>query len=256
VTLTPSSRPTSIKSNRSALAPPPQRTDESTPLLAHVDHDEESELPHTASSDTRPVRQGPSKWLASRWPSIAALVLLCMFVILIMLLGFIFPDKVREYATQAMTFEPTSLSIDGFTDKGVKARVQGVFKLDSSRVKDQSTKNIGRFGTWIAKEVQTGETKAEVYLPEYSNALLGSATIPGIKVNVRDGQQTHVDFVADIEPGSFDTFGKIARDWMDGKLDQLKVLGKAAVAIQSGLISLPEQVVIHELIFKSMSNPL
>jgi len=33
-------------------------------------------------------------------------------------------------------------------------------------------------------------------------------------------------------------------------------LGKAAVAIQSGLISLPEQVVIHELIFKSMSNPL
>lgn len=122
-------------------------------------------------------------------------------VVAILCLGFAAPAIVEEYAQQAVVFEPTKLSIDSFTAKGVKARIQGTFTLDASRVQKKSIADIGRLGTWIAREVETRESDVKVYLPEYDNVLMGIAIIPPLKVNIRNNNVNNIDFLTDLEPG-------------------------------------------------------
>ena len=190
-----------------------------------------------------------------RWPSLLALLVLCIVAILIMVFAFFAPSVVEQYATQAVVFEPTSLSIDSFTASGVRARVQGDFRMDASQVKKKPVRDLGRFGTWIAYQAESGESDVEVSLPEYGNVVLGTAHVPGIKVNLRDGQTTHVDFLSDIEPKSKDGIRRIANDWIDGRLGQLRVLGKADVPLKSGIFSFGTQTVRQELVFANKDIP-
>lgn len=190
-----------------------------------------------------------------RWPSIIALVLLCILVILIMILGFFAPEIMEEYAMQAATFAPTSLSIKEFTSKGVRARVQGNFRMDSSKVEKASVRTLGRVGTWFASKIESGASSVHVSLPEYDNVILGSAEVPAIVVDVKNGHTTHVDFVSEVMPGDFDGIRKIARDWIDGKLDQLRIEGKAQVPVKSGIFSLGKQLISHTIVFKNSDIP-
>ncbi|MGG6497368.1 UNVERIFIED_CONTAM: hypothetical protein NY603_31050, partial [Bacteroidetes bacterium 56_B9] len=77
-----------------------------------------------------------------RWPSLIALLILCIVAALIIIFAFVAPTAVQQYAAEAIVFEPTSLSIDSFTATGVRARVQGNFKLDSTRVKQASVRRL------------------------------------------------------------------------------------------------------------------
>lgn len=172
-----------------------------------------------------------------------------------MVFAFLAPSVVEQYAQQAVTFEPTSLSIAGFTSTGVRAKVQGDFSLDASKVEKQSVRDLGRFGTWIARKAESGESKVEVSLPEYGNVVLGTAYVPPIVVDLRDGEVTHVEFYTDLEPGDLDGVRRIASDWIDGRLGQLRVLGKADVPIKSGIFSLGTQQVTHELLFANKDIP-
>lgn len=172
-----------------------------------------------------------------------------------MVFAFFTPSVVEQYAQEAVRFEPTSLSIDSFSATGVRARVQGDFLMDASKVEKKSVRDLGRFGTWIAREAESGESKVEVSLPEYGNVVLGTAVIPPIKVDLRDGYTTHVDFVADLAPGDIDGVRRIASDWIDGRLGHLRVLGKANVPIKSGIFSLGTQTVSHELVFANEDIP-
>lgn len=231
---------------------------ESTPLLSRQADDVEASdqaEPHqtSASSLLRSLQGKPET--GRRWPSILALVLLCIVVALILVLGFVMPSTVEQYAMQAAVFEPTSLSIDSFTSSGVKARIQGDFTMDASKVKKKSVRDLGRFGTWIAREVKSGESKVEVQLPEYGNVVLGTAQIPSIKVNIRNGHTTHVDFLSDLQPGNVDGIRKIAKDWVDGRLGQLRVLGRASVPLKSGLFSLGTQHITQSLTFANKDIP-
>ena len=153
---------------------------------------------------------------------------------------------------QAADFRPTRLSLDSLTDHGVKVQVEGDFRMDASKVHKQSVRNFGRFGTWVAREVETGPTTVNVYLPEYGNVLVGTARVPGVKVNVRNGHTTHVSVIASLEPGSFDGIRNIANDWMDGRLGQLRIKGKAEVPLKSGLIHLGKQTVEEYMTFQGM----
>ncbi|CRK39892.1 hypothetical protein BN1723_018740, partial [Verticillium longisporum] len=83
-----------------------------------------------------------------------------------------------EYAKEAAVLEPTNLSLESITSDGVKARIQANFRLDGSRVKDDSSRRLGRFATWVVRKLGTEETKVNVYLPEYEGTLLGSAVVP------------------------------------------------------------------------------
>lgn len=269
-TRTPSSRPVSHKSarsSRSARSQQSSRTTEQTPLLSQEDRDEhqrpddEDESTPATRSLLRSLSGGSDKsgsgkvalW-RKRWPSILALVLLCLLVIFIML-GFLAKESIEEYSMQAADFKPTKLSMDGLTDHGAKVHIQGDFTMNASKVKKQSVRNLGRFGTWIAHEAETGPFDADVYLPEYGNVLIGTARIPGVKVNIRNGHTTRVSFVATVQPGSPDGIRNVANDWIDGRLGQIRLKAKAQVPLKSGLINIGKQLVEQSIVFQGGDIP-
>ena len=156
---------------------------------------------------------------------------------------------------QAADFKPTNISLAGLTDHGAKVHVEGDFTMDASRVKKQSVRNLGRFGTWIAREVESGPMDVDVYLPEYGNVLIGTAQVPGVKLNIRNGHTTHVALIATLLPGSPDGIRNVANDFIDGRLGQIRVKAKAAVPLKSGLINIGKQIVEQSMVFQGGDVP-
>ena len=230
------------------------RTD-STPRYDRGEEDDDPELvPSPAATSLRSLQNGhsaPSSRKASRrWPTIIAVGMLGFAVLAIVGGAFFAPAIVEEYAKQSLVIEPTSLSIDGFTSTGVTARIQAVFRMDASRVRNRHVRNIGRFGTWLAREVETKPSTVEVYLPEYGNILIGTATVPRIAVDIRNGHGTALDFLTDLAPGDREGIRRVANDWLDGRLATVRVLGKADVSLKSGLFPLGSQTVVESLVFE------
>jgi hypothetical protein len=160
-------------------------------------------------------------------------------MVTIMLFGFFVPDVMEEYAVQAATFR-----IDGvepkLTPDGARARIRGSFAMRSANVESGHVRNLGVLGTWIARQVQTGETKVEVRLPDYDNALLGNAVVPPLKVSIVDGRSTDFDFETElIPPSSIEALRVVAEDWVFNKLSKLRVAGAAKVKLRSGIVILP-----------------
>ena len=156
---------------------------------------------------------------------------------------------------QAADFRPTKLALDGLVAQGANVYVEGDFKMDASKVKKTSVRNLGRFGTWIAHEAETGPFEASVYLPEYGNVLIGTASIPALKVNIRNGHTTLISFVTSVKPGSPDGIREIANDYIEGRLGQIRVKGKAEVPLKSGLINIGKQLVEQSMVFHSGDVP-
>ncbi|EXJ85879.1 hypothetical protein A1O1_06248 [Capronia coronata CBS 617.96] len=234
---------------------------ERTPLLSrpedgsrtsYNDQSDDDDLPSVSVSSVESIENGKKK--QSRWPTILALSILCVGVIAACF-AFTLPSVIEEYAKQSIVFEPTNLSIDSFTSLGIRARVQGTFYLDASRVRNKPTRDLGRFGTWIAREVESGEANVKVYLPEYDNVLLGTATLPPVKVNIRNHHHNHVDLLADLEPGDIDGIRRVAKDFMDGKLKAVTARAVATVPVRSGLVRLGEQTVAQVLKFEGHDVP-
>ena len=235
-------------------------SDETTPLLSR-DPDREDEdagedpaatdFASVASVHGESVKKGRTRWKA---PTILAICVLLILLVAIMIFGFAIPSVIEEYAEEAVVFEPTDLSIDSITTSGVKARVKGDFMLDGSRVQKKPVRDLGRFGTWIAGAIKATPSNTQVYLPERDNAVLGSADIPSLVVSIRDGEVTHLDFVTEASPGDsdgdFDGLRQIAKDWMDGRLSELRIAGKADVALKSGIFSLGTHSISKDLVFK------
>ena len=233
---------------------------ESTPLLArdgeHQSYGDNVQHPSSpAASSLRSLQNSvkKSKKEIRRWSTVFAVTLLCLIVITILGLGFAAPAVVEEYARESAVFKPTSLSIDSFTSKGVKARIQGDFTLDASKVRKKSVRDLGRAGTWIARKVEAKHSKVQVVLPEYGDLLLGTAEIPSIVVDVRDGHVTPVDIIADLNAGDTEAIIRMGKDWVDGRLDRLRVLGQANVRLKSGIFSFGTQSITEYLEFQSKS---
>lgn len=242
-------------------APHNEETSEQTPLIAEGDREEEEDVEQSPDSPAstsllRSIQdrsQKKSRW--RRWPSLLALIVLCVAIVIILVAVFVAPQVVSEYANEAVVFEPTSLSIASFTATGVVAHVQGMFTMDASRVGSKPVRDLGRFGTWIAREVETKSTDVKVSFPEYGSPLVGTAEVPPIRVSIRNGHQTAVDFETTLRSGSKDAIRRVAEDWVKGKLGQLRVLGEADVSVRSGLITLPAQKVAQSIVFESGEIP-
>jgi hypothetical protein len=240
--------------------------EESTPLLSRSsrtprydgeEDDVQDRLPSPAATSLQSLQDGrpssSSEKGATRWPTIAAIATLGTAALLIIAGAFVAPTVVEEYAKQAMVIEPTSLSIEKFTATGVQARIQANFRLDASRVEKDAVRNIGRAGTWIAREIESKEATVNVYLPEYGNILIGTATVPRVVVNIRNGHTTKVDFLADLVPGEVEGIKSIANDWLQGKLATLKVQGMTDVELKSGIFPLGTQSISESLVFEGQS---
>ncbi|KAJ5342010.1 hypothetical protein N7541_011134 [Penicillium brevicompactum] len=228
---------------------------ESTPLLHR--RDDEVGLYGTEQSTSRAPSESSTRKKRSRvpWPTVISLVTLTLAVLTILVVAFAAPAAVQEYGQQAAVFKPTSVSIDSTTSDGVRARVRGDFVMDSTRVKNKSVRGIGRLATWIAREIETSPSDVEVYLPEYGNVLVGTAAVPTIKLNIRNGHHTTVDFLTDLEAGDIRGIHAVAIDWIEGRLGRLSVKGKAAISLKSGLIALGTQLLTHNVILEEKDFP-
>lgn len=230
---------------------------ESTPLLHRRDDEIATygtERPSSSASRRSTSAEGDARKKSSRvrWPTIISLALLTIGVLAILIFAFAALAVVKEYAQEAAVFEPTALSIDSTTSDGVRARVQGDFVMDASRVKRASIRRLGRFATWIAREIETGESDVDVYLPEYGNVLVGTAALPSIKVNIRNGHENHLDFLTELVAGDIEGIHSIAMDWIEGRLAHLSVRGKATLHLKTGLITLGSQVITDTITFEGV----
>ncbi|OTB05416.1 hypothetical protein M426DRAFT_56928 [Hypoxylon sp. CI-4A] len=233
---------------------------ESTPLLSSSsgtprydgeadDHNENNTIsnrPNSANVSTKKSR---------RWPSFIAMGILGIVVLVIIVLAFMVPEAVQEYAQQAAVVEPTDLALESITTNGVRLRIQAAFHLDGSRVDNDHVRRVGRATTWVAYQLESEQTKVDVRLPEYDNLLLGSAVIPPLVVNLRDGDVTKFDFIADITPGDVEVLRIISKQWLDGKLDQLRLNGEADVSVKSGIFPLGTHFVSESLVFEANKVP-
>lgn len=189
-----------------------------------------------------------------RWSSIVAIIVLVVMVVLLMVLGFIVPPAVKAYTEQSAVIEPTDLTIEAITATGLKARVQGNLRLEAARVKDDHTRRIGRFMAFIFRKVDAEETPVQVFLPDYDNALVGSAVVPPqFGVSIVNGHNNFMDFVADVTPGKTDYLRMIANDWMKGKLTQLKVTGKATLTLKTGPFSLGSHDLVDSAVLEGQA---
>lgn len=228
---------------------------ESTPLLHRRDDDIITYGTERRLSGSELVDDdAPRKRSRVRWPPVISLVALITAVLAILIFAFAAPAIVKEYAQEAAVFKPTALSIDSTTEDGVRARVQGDFVMDARRVKTKSMRDFGRLMTWIAREIETGESDVEVYLPEYGNILVGNAHLPSIKVNIRNGHTTHVDFLTNLTAGDTNGLHSIARDWIEGRLAHLSVRGKATLHLKSGIVGLGTQTLTDTVTFEGGSH--
>lgn len=240
-----------------------RHSNEGTPLLSHSDDtprydgedDQDRGRPYSpATASLRSLAEGGGKSSSKRrWPTYFAIGILGTAVLVIIIGMFFAPAVVEEYAKQSLVIEPTNLSIDSITANGVKARIQANFRMDASRVHNRAIRSIGRFGTWIAKEVESKDSDVRVFLPEYGNVLVGTAAVPRVVVNIRNGVTTPIDFVTDLIPGEVDGLRQVANDWLQGRLDKLRLLGKADVALKSGWISLGSQSINQAFDFEGQS---
>lgn len=232
---------------------PFELSSESTPLLPRRE-DELQSYGTEPRDSSRPESQNASAESDTKRKSpigpipIAILVLSTIAVVLLFL--FLTPPVVKEYANEAVVFHPTNLSIDSASADGVRTRLQGDLVLDSSRVRRGGIRDLGRFVTWIAREVETGDSEVQVFLPEYGNALVGTASLPSFKVNIRNGHVNHVDFLTNLTAGDMQGVRTVAIDWLDGRLSHLLVHSEATVHLKSGLLNLGTQFLSETLVFK------
>ena len=167
-----------------------------------------------------------------------------------MLLGFFVPEVIEEYATQAKRFDIASISLPEFTAAGARARVQGVFWMDPAQVRRKSVRDLGVFGTWLARRVESSESTVQVFLPDYDHVLLGTAKLPPIEVDVQSGHRNDIDFLTDLEPGDVAGIRAVANDWLDGRLEKLTVHGKADVKLRSGILSFGMRSISQSIILQ------
>lgn len=234
--------------------PTNDQASENTPLLSLDDEERTYSHANGVSASDSLRSHGESK-KPRRWATAVALSVLSLTVLAILGLGFAAPAVIEEYTKEALVFEPTNLSIDSFTGEGVVARIQGTFTLDGTRVRKKSVRNLGRVGTWLAKEVESDKSTVKVYLPEYGNLVLGTADVSPMKVNVRDRHWNHIDFLTELRPGNVEGARRIANDWLDGKLTRLVVKGVARVPLKSGIFRLGTQTVEAMIGFEGEDIP-
>jgi hypothetical protein len=187
--------------------------------------------------------------------SLVAIGILSALCLLIAFGAFVVPDRVQDYAKQAVVVEPTNLAFEAITDKGVRARIQANFRLDGSRVKDAATRRIGRAVTSIVRQLGTDATTVSVYLSDYSNALVGTAALPPLAVSVVDGHATNLNIVTELTAGDAEALRIIANKWLEGKLDVVRVEGKAWVPVRSGVLSLGNHSISEPMVFQGKDVP-
>jgi hypothetical protein len=225
---------------------------EETPLLRNdsLSTTYNGEISPCLPDDGLPKISHTSSESPRRPASRLALIILCTSILTILCIGFFVPAAASQYAKEAVILDISSLSIEGFTDRGVRARVQARVTVDAGRVRNNAVLALGRVGTWIVRRVSSEHSKVHVYLPDYGDGLLGTATTPAMELDIRNGQITLIDFVSEVETGSLDIVRSVVNDYLTGNIGLLRVRGEASLGLKAGLFNLGTQKISEELVFE------
>ncbi|KAF3214304.1 hypothetical protein TWF191_009818 [Orbilia oligospora] len=207
-------------------------------------------LTSSARSDHDRIKQAPR----SSRILVITLISLCFATLSILFLGFMLPEAVQEYAKKAADVKIDSLSVDSFTEDGIRVRVQGQVALDAERVRSVLLKNLGILVGSMARKVKIGSSKAVLYLPDYPEGVLGIVSYPELVVNLRDGQATHVDIICDVEPASLEGIKPAIDDYLLGKIHFLRVQVESNMPLTSGMFPLGTHKVIQEVVLKDIPS--
>jgi hypothetical protein len=172
----------------------------------------------------------------------------------VLALGFFAPAAARQYAQQAVVFDVTSLSARSFSEKGLDVRVQANVSIDTSRVSNSVIRTLGQIGAKILRRVTVNALDVRVYLLDYNGTLLGSAAIPDLTIDIRNGRFTDLDFVSSVEPGSLEGIRSLAYDYMAGSLTSVTLLGEIYPTLKSGLLSFYAGKFARKLILRGWSD--
>lgn len=200
-----------------------------------------------ASSSQPPTK---SKKKAKRWPSLIAMLLLGGVFIAVIVLGFLVPPAVQTYIEKAVVLEPTALSLDSISFTGIRARIQGNFRMDAGRVQDDTARRIGRIAMSLMRTVGAESTHIKLYAPAYGDAMVGSAVVPPVDLNLLDGHNTFIDVVADLQLGDNASIKKIVNDWLTGKISELEVKTATALQLKSGIIPLGTHDIVESMVLE------
>lgn len=226
------SKPSSVRSARSSHE---VEASESSPLIP------------------RENAPAPQPSAARRWSSLIALTALCSGVVAVLAFGFIAPAAAERYAHRSVALDLENISVDSFTETGVRVRLTSKVRIDASHVQNPFLRTLGRAGARIVRKVHVDPSQLNVYLPDYDGKLLGTAEIPGLTVDIRNGHTTSLDIISDAEPGSMDAIMLLLNKSLLGDLKELKVLGKAKVHLKTGIFGLGSKVVSSEVLLKGLS---
>jgi len=241
--------------------PEDAETSEATPLLLssnatpRYDGDDDGTRNGDAASIASVAASAKSaKGKSWRSPTAIAMIVLALFSLSIIILAFFVPAAVEEYAKEALVLEPTNLSLESITKDGVSARIQANVRIDAQRVKNDHVRRIGQATAWLVRELGTEHTRINVFLPEYNNILLGSAALPPLTVTIVNGKNNAIDFVADLIPGDAEGVRTIANEWLEGRLDVLRLRGKADIPLKAaGFIPLGTHSISESISFEGQS---
>jgi len=200
--------------------------------------------------------------------------LLTFGTIAIIILSFVLPDALEQYALQAAQFYPSgvvvlppesahalgplgskaSASDDPKTAGSLRLRVTGNFSLDSSRVKQPFIRAIGRFATALGHRAETGATVANITLPDYDgDNIVASATVAPIRLDIRSGRMNQVEALVDVAPPvNADVIKDLLQDVIQHGVRRATVGALVSTSIKSGVFSLGRVSFSHILLLTGM----
>ncbi|KAF3936429.1 hypothetical protein ABW19_dt0204158 [Dactylella cylindrospora] len=238
-----------------------------TPLLPKsrssvIDEDEFSERSPLISPGRD--RQHASDAESSRTPGkrargiplvqIISLVLLCSLTIMILLFGFMAPEAAQEYAKKATDIKLNSLSVDSFTPKGIRVRLQAQIRIDSTKSGNGLLQAFGVLAGSVARKVKVGSSEVTLYVPDYPDGLLGTATYPDVVIDLRDGHTTDIDILVDVVPGNLQGIKPVVDDYLAGKIHSLRIEGESDIPLQTGILPLGTHKIVQDIILKEIPS--
>ena len=215
------------------------------PLLSDVDEaeeeggggglgeEQEQQPPPPPLSKIRSVLQG-------RWHTILAIGLLCLIIIFILVLLFVAPVLVQQYAVEAAVVDIQSvrlIQVAQEQQEGVM-QVQASVMLDKERVRSGWARAFGVMAASVFRSVSTtGDAMVGIGVKGYggSSNNLVSAVLPSpLLIKLQPGYRTQLDVQSIVRVEDADGIEDVVKAVLDGAVDKLDVVAQTQVGIRAG----------------------
>ncbi|KAK9481305.1 hypothetical protein V1514DRAFT_300662 [Lipomyces japonicus] len=235
----------------------PKATDESALLVHSPGYYDDDDLSYFAGRNVEHKKACLARraFHYLKWPALIGVVAACCVLLSLLTVHAVSVNSPVLYAKQAINLNISSVSVLDLSSEGLHAHVQGEISFDSSRVKDRSTRILGRIATSIMRKAEVRDTFmiiSKVDLNDGSKVdQLGRATVPNIVVDIRDNHVTPIDFISNVEDiADVEDIAKLVRDYLQGNLKEAIFRGDADLPLQSGILPLGTHHVAHDIKFQ------